>query len=456
MQRKRKIPNNPDFRGSTRRGYELLIQSDIKELPVDPFKIVEINSEHWHLLSWSELKHNTGVEDPYNLKRDKAEAKTLIIRGTKEYTIIYDDSFNRERVRWTIAHEIGHILLGHLIYYNETALNRGGLTKKQYGVLEVEAHYFAEALLAPNYLLHLFDIKDSQEIAFLCDISKDAATKCEKHLENYYQNDHTVELALFRNLYEFFYRDKFLQSTVDGINRFYGSYLYDDFYKHCRICRNCNAYIVNSKQKYCHNCGNEIAEWGFPFEQLPTNGLFRGFPKYLEGKFYPPIELGDNNKVLYCPVCKNHIFSKDALHCKICGTTLQNTCKNENTILSGECRYCPDCGGISEFEELSLFDTLKEIEIPELLTFDNGSLEDYIEYEYWDCIIAATYYFEKDLELYSALSLTKAIRDDGSFIIFVPDDMTETIILEHEETLIKCIKKYGQTLITNVRCLHDL
>lgn len=456
MQRKRKIPNKPNFNGSTKRGYEYLIELNIKELPVDPFKIIELNSEHWYLLSWSELKANLGVEDPYHLKRDKAEAKTLIERDTNDYLIVYDDSFSRERIRWTIAHEIGHILLGHLINYEETALNRGGLTKAQYGVLEVEAHYFAEALLAPNYLLQLYDIKNSNEISFLCDISKIAADKCEKHLENYFPNDPTLELTLFRNLYEFFYRDKFRQSTVDGINKFYGSYLYDDFYKHCRICRNCNAYIVNPEQNHCHTCGNETPKLGFPFEQLPTGGLMRGFPKYLEGKFYPSIELGDNNKVLYCPVCKNHIFSKDALNCKICGTTLQNTCKNENTILSGECRYCPDCGCISEFEELKLFDTLNEVKIPDLLTFDNASFEDYIEYEYWDCIIATIYIMEKNLELYTALNLTKAIRDEGSFIIFVPDDINEKIILENKETLIKCIRKYGQTLITNVRCLRDL
>ena len=138
-----------------------------------PFKLVGI--EKCYRSRWS-----------FSSKTDNAEAKTQIERGTEEYLIVYDDSFSRERIRWTIAHEIGHILLGHLVYYEETALNRGGLTKDQYGVLEVEAHWFAEALLAPNFLLHMYDIKDSQDIAFLCDISKESADKCETVNGNYF------------------------------------------------------------------------------------------------------------------------------------------------------------------------------------------------------------------------------------------------------------------------------
>lgn len=61
-------------------------------------------------------------------------------------------------------HEIGHIVLGHLTDFGETALDRGGLTQKKYGVLEVEAHYFAAEFLMPTALLKYFSdisIEDS-------------------------------------------------------------------------------------------------------------------------------------------------------------------------------------------------------------------------------------------------------------------------------------------------------
>lgn len=456
MPRKRKIPTKPNFKRATKRAYDFLVELDIKELPVNPHKIVEMFEDRWHLLSWSELKNATGVDDPFHLKRDNAEAKTQIERGTGEYLIVYDDSFSRERIRWTIAHEIGHILLGHLVYYEETALNRGGLTKDQYGVLEVEAHWFAEALLAPNFLLHMYDIKDSQDIAFLCDISKESADKCEGHLQNYYPNDPTVEGILLRNFYEFFYKDRHLQSIAEGIFKFHNSYLYDDFYKICRICRNCNSFVVNENQNYCHICGDKLPDFDWPFKELPVNGMWRGWPEYLEGKFYPYIETDDTNKVLFCPVCKNHVYSEDAVYCKICGTPLRNTCLHENKEVSGECRHCPDCGEITRFEELGLFGNLKEVELPDLLTFDNGAYEDYIEYEYWNYIIATVYYFEKDLELYTALAGSRAIRDEGSFVIFAADAMSADVIIKSRDLIAKCIRKYGKTIITGVGCWYDL
>ena len=457
MPRKRKIPNRPDFRRATRRAYDFLIELDIRELPVDPFAIVKLFEDRWHLFSWTELRNATGEKDPLNLKKNKAEAKTKVIRGTNEYLIVYDnENFSRERIRWTIAHEIGHIVLGHLVYYEETALNRGGLTNKEYGVLEVEAHWFAESLLAPNFLLHVFSIKDNQEISFLCDISKESSEKCSEHLESFYSNDYDTELKLLRNFYDFFYENRFLQSIAEGIYKFHGSFLYDGFYKICRICRSCNGYVINQDQEYCHICGNRIPDWDWPFEQLPINGIMRGWPEYLKGKFYPSIETDSNGRVLYCVVCGNQVFSENAAYCKVCGSPVKNICLDEEMVVSGECRHCPDCGGLTKFEESGLFDKLKEIEVPDLLTLNNGSLEDYIEYEYWHFIIATVYYFEKNLELYTALAGTRAVRDEGGFVIFAPDAMSRKVILDHKGTLMKCIRKYGQTIIEEVRCYCDL
>lgn len=68
MPRKRKIPTKPNFKRATKRAYDFLVELDIKELPVNPHKIVEMFEDRWHLLSWSELKNATGVDDPFHLK----------------------------------------------------------------------------------------------------------------------------------------------------------------------------------------------------------------------------------------------------------------------------------------------------------------------------------------------------------------------------------------------------
>ena len=52
------------------------------------------------------------------------------------------------------------------------------------------AHWFAEAL-SPNFLLHMYDIKDSQDIAFY--VIFQGTADIETHLQNYYSNDPVVE-----------------------------------------------------------------------------------------------------------------------------------------------------------------------------------------------------------------------------------------------------------------------
>jgi Zn-dependent peptidase ImmA (M78 family) len=366
MQRAKKIPNKPNFKHAVLRAYQLLLQLDIKTLPVDPFAIVK-NIKHLYLCSWSELKKATGVEDPYHLKRDHADAKVKIIRGTPDYMIVFDDTVkSRERIRWTIAHEIGHIVLGHLVYYEGTALHRGGLTEDQYDTLEVEANFFAEALLAPSTILRHFNIQAMKEIALLCDISFDAAQKSVDHVKNYQINFQHLEMNLVKNFFQFFNNEKHHQSMVESIKKYCGRPQHKEVYNIRRICKHCRAYILDPEQKYCHICEEEIRE--------PLS-IYTRLPKI--GKHYRPIATVDH-MFLYCPVCKNHDFSKNNYECKECGTSSVNICLYDVTALPGSHRYCPKCGHVTTFKDWGYYDLLEEIELPDMLTFKNGLYEDYI------------------------------------------------------------------------------
>jgi hypothetical protein len=80
-----------------------------------------------------------------------------------EYLIIYNNHQPLDRIRWTISHEIGHIVLGHLT---------GAPT---FTDMESEANYFAREPLAPLAVLDELDIRSASKIAEVCEISKIAA-----------------------------------------------------------------------------------------------------------------------------------------------------------------------------------------------------------------------------------------------------------------------------------------
>ena len=106
------------------------------------------------------------------------------MRGEADYLVVYDDRVeNYQRVRWTIAHEIGHIVLGHLVSFEATALCRGSLTEKDYKVLEREADTFAVNLLAPMTIINrLPSIQTKADIMKLCNLSGEASDNCMEEL----------------------------------------------------------------------------------------------------------------------------------------------------------------------------------------------------------------------------------------------------------------------------------
>ncbi|WP_050697974.1 ImmA/IrrE family metallo-endopeptidase [Anaeromassilibacillus senegalensis] len=83
------------------------------------------------------------------------------------FTIYYNETAYRPRLRFTIAHELGHILMGHPLTRNNI---------RTFNVnSEWEADIFASRLLAPACILHEIHALDAETIACVCDISYQAA-----------------------------------------------------------------------------------------------------------------------------------------------------------------------------------------------------------------------------------------------------------------------------------------
>lgn len=137
--------------------WQCLIDYKINKLPVS---LVSIAKQSGILITKESIanKLNTG------------ERGASFLIGER-WIIVYDDSKSTETSRFTIAHEFGHIFLGHAIkkgYHLRTFA-------KERPDIESEADMFAARLLAPACILHELGLTEAEDIAKICNISISAA-----------------------------------------------------------------------------------------------------------------------------------------------------------------------------------------------------------------------------------------------------------------------------------------
>lgn len=165
--------------------WQCLIDCKITELPTNLSKICRHNNIQ--IIKNSELNNNA-------LQPNQRGKKLLI--GNSLYIVTRDsDSFPVQR--YTIAHELGHILRG-----SDTA--------------EYEAERFAIGILAPACVLHALEVNSAEDIAKLCNISITAATNRAKRMKILNQRNMFLKHPLERTVYEQF--KPFIQSKKANTN----------------------------------------------------------------------------------------------------------------------------------------------------------------------------------------------------------------------------------------------
>ena len=452
LPRERTIPNKPRFGFVTEKAYEFLLEYGYSSFPISPFKVLKDLSEYVTCLPWSEAKKVLHSRDPFHLREQGAEARTIRRRDDGRYLIVYDDVQvnSANRIAWTIMHEIGHIVLGHLTDFGETALNRGGLSKKKYGVLEVEAHYFAAEFLMPTALLKYFSDITVDEIALLFGVSEEAAGKKYKRVfDATYMPYSKYEKKLIRNFFDF------LETGIEGAiyKNIYGAWgipLKSKYIPICRKCPSCHTYITDQDAVYCPYCGSEIEQkktYTRMFERLQKQQEFAKIPGCthpdLPYRLVPAFGIDKVQRAKFCPTCLNHVFSDDAQYCSICGQPLFSYCKNCNTPISYNSCFCPVCGEETEIDSYYK-DAEKRLNEIQKASESIAERHDWLLYPYWNYLkmrITSDIDGRPDELKAAALYSSAFVDDDDNLIVIADTSVSAMIINSNKELILKLINE---------------
>lgn len=141
--------------------WKVLIECEVCELSINLAKV--INHYGIYLIKYSDSdyinKHSSPTEDGYSRLMDNKPV------------IYYNDNKPIHRIRFTIAHEIGHILLGHL---SEGETLHRNTEQDSSDPKEQQANVFARDLLMPAVIINQL-VYSSDDISKICNVSLQSA-----------------------------------------------------------------------------------------------------------------------------------------------------------------------------------------------------------------------------------------------------------------------------------------
>ena len=153
----------PRYSHATKIAQKVLKESQVSVLPIDLNKIL------MHL----------GINLLPHSFPEKVSA--ILLKENNMFVVGVNSSHHPHRQRFSIAHEIGHYMLGH---YRDNFVDNEDISEGRYDpfdtehnkVQEQEANYFAGELLMPSDMLKRdFDkLRNVEEIAKLYNVSKEA------------------------------------------------------------------------------------------------------------------------------------------------------------------------------------------------------------------------------------------------------------------------------------------
>ena len=347
---------------------ELLRDAGVAFFPIDIHHLLSAFNHQIYTFPYSALEKSseqisgTNRVDPRALSKDGFCTRirdVLIDFGTQSTTgniwnIYYNDKSIESRKRFTLLHELGHVLLGHHQLLNTDTI-MGTENDPEYRAADAQADQFSINALAPAPAVlrllknHGFSFSARSEVPwklrnrnalFLRNLGKvpdpEQLIMAAFGLSNAAAHRRLQELKYELDIWSDI--DPELYAEIEKIGHRSGWY--------CWVCHTRRR----TTSAYCPGCGK-----GWDYE-------YRDFGKFSR----PVIGLRKTGQFDFCAVCGNTAFTKTALSCPVCGNPVVNECENAHHtdgdfIRSGmkvvrgthRCRptdiYCPTCGVLTTF-----------------------------------------------------------------------------------------------------------
>lgn len=160
--------NYKNYQNARDAAWEILIECGVSALPVRPSEICRHYS--WVLADYIAGERSIAL---FGLSKLKEKTDGFCTVTANHTYIFYNSSLPVGRQRFTVAHEIGHLVLGHVGNGMATVENREPTGTER--AEERQANQFAARLLAPACVLHEVGATTPEEIQKLCGISRQAA-----------------------------------------------------------------------------------------------------------------------------------------------------------------------------------------------------------------------------------------------------------------------------------------
>lgn len=177
--------------------WKILLDCGIDRLPVDIDSICE-------QLGICVLSYDAGAEiiERAHLYRAVRDTNGLTFYWRDTPVILFNERKDVNQIMFTIAHEVGHIILKHVKPGDMTPAHQG--TEWSSSSEEMAANQFASRLLAPACVLWGLNIHTTEQIMEQCQITQPTAERRARRMATLYERGKFLTSPLERKLYHQF------------------------------------------------------------------------------------------------------------------------------------------------------------------------------------------------------------------------------------------------------------
>lgn len=190
--------NYKDYQRARDAAWRILIDCGVHELPVSLNAICKhLGVRVFSYVDAAQIIQKRG------LSQVVAQTDGLSFYSKGMPIILFDQSLPLSRNRFTIGHELGHIILGHVKPWQATTRNREPSSCDD--PFETAANQFSVRILAPACVLWGLDLHTPEEISEVCGISLASARFRSERMEILYKRGKFLTSPLERQLYDQFH-----------------------------------------------------------------------------------------------------------------------------------------------------------------------------------------------------------------------------------------------------------